>query len=153
MTIRDLLTHTSGLRASLSSRPEWSGYRNAIAVACAEVPTNPPDTVFRYSDLNFILLGEIVQRVGGRSLDSFARSEIFEPLKMQDTSFLPDASLRPRIAPTEQATGGMLRGTVHDPTARRMGGVAGHAGVFSTASGRRYMVTPSQIHVVCTFLS
>jgi uncharacterized protein YbbC (DUF1343 family)/CubicO group peptidase (beta-lactamase class C family) len=134
ITLRHLLTHTSGLRASLPPKPEWSGYESAIALACAEIPTNAPDTVFRYSDVNFILLGEVVQRVSGRKLDEFAAAEIFQPLKMKDTLYLPKAGHLSRIAPTEHVTEGMLRGKVHDPTARRMGGVAGHAGVFTTAS-------------------
>jgi uncharacterized protein YbbC (DUF1343 family) len=90
--------------------------------------------VFRYSDVNFILLGEVVQRVSGRNLAEFAAAEIFRPLKMQTTSYSPKSAQLPRIAPTQQAAEGMLRGKVHDPTARRMGGVAGHAGVFTTAS-------------------
>jgi CubicO group peptidase (beta-lactamase class C family) len=80
--------------------------------------------------VNFILLGEIVRRVSGQSLAEFAARELFAPLKMKDTRFLPPSELRPRIAPTE----GTLRGVVHDAKARLMGGVAGHAGVFSTAA-------------------
>src|SRR5260370_30365884 len=92
-----------------------------------EKPTTLPGMRFVYSDINFILLGEIVRRLSGETLDVFARRNIFEPLGMNDTMFLPPPSLRDRIAPTETP----LRGTVHDPTARFMGGVAGHSGVFS----------------------
>jgi uncharacterized protein YbbC (DUF1343 family) len=96
-----------------------------------EEPVNRPGVVFRYSDINFELLGEIVSRVSGQPLDEFAKREIFAPLGMKDTGFRPAPS--PRIAPTEFVDAVMLRGVVHDPTARRMGGVAGHAGLFTTA--------------------
>ncbi len=134
ITVRHLLTHTSGLRPGLPATPAWAGYERGIELACRETPTNAPGTVFRYSDINFILLGEIVHRVSGRRLQEFATTEIFRPLSMRDTGFLPDAALVARIAPTQQSPDGLLRGRVHDPTARRMGGVAGHAGLFSTAA-------------------
>jgi uncharacterized protein YbbC (DUF1343 family)/CubicO group peptidase (beta-lactamase class C family) len=132
--VRHLLTHTSGLRAGIPARPEWSGYTNGIRLACREKATNAPGTFFLYSDINFILLGEVVQRVTHRRLEEFTETEIFLPLGMRDTTFLPPTNLWRRIAPTEQTTNGMLRGLVHDPTARRMGGVAGNAGLFTTAS-------------------
>ena len=134
ITLRHLLTHTSGLRSGLPNQPEWAGYSNGIALACRERPTDPPGTIFRYSDINFILLGEVVQRVSGQRLDEFTRAQLYGPLGMLDTSFLPSSRLVGRIAPTQQTPEGMLRGKVHDPTSRRMGGVAGHAGLFSTAS-------------------
>ncbi len=88
-----------------------------------------------YSDINFILLGEIVHRLTGKMLNEVARDTVYQPLGMHETTFLPPDSLRPRIAPTEinPVTGQPLRGEVHDDTARYMGGVAGHAGVFTTA--------------------
>src|SRR5260221_508844 len=134
ITLRHLLTHTSGLRAGLGASPPWSGYDKAIELACAETVTNAPGTLFRYSDINFIVLGEVVRRGRGNKLDEFAAREIFQPLKMTDTSFLPPASKLARIAPTQKVGDEILRGKVHDPTSRRMGGVAGHAGVFSTAA-------------------
>lgn len=135
ITLRHLLTHTSGLKPSLSTREPWSGADTGIHMACATVPEHAPDGRFRYSDINFILLGEIVRRVGGQPLDVFAKTHIFAPLQMRDTGFLPAAALRARIAPTEKDESGvLLRGVVHDPTSRRMGGVAGHAGLFSTAA-------------------
>jgi uncharacterized protein YbbC (DUF1343 family)/CubicO group peptidase (beta-lactamase class C family) len=144
ITIRHLLTHTSGLRPDLDLSETWTGSEEAIHLAIEEVPTTPPGERFVYSDINFFLLGEIVHRVSGKPLDQFARAEIFAPLEMKDTMFTPPESLRPRIAPTEKCTPfgwpcegpqvHMLRGVVHDPTARRMGGVAGHAGLFSTAA-------------------
>ena len=133
ITLRHLLTHTSGLRPGLT-RGSWSGYRTAIRMACAEAVTTTPGTVFHYSDINFIVLGEIVQRVSGLPLEEFTQREFYRPLKMTDTRYLPPSDLRPRIAPTERANGGFLRGKVHDPTARLMGGVAGHAGLFTTAA-------------------
>jgi uncharacterized protein YbbC (DUF1343 family)/CubicO group peptidase (beta-lactamase class C family) len=144
ITVRHLLTHVSGLRPDVDLADMWTGYDTAITLAMEEVPTSVPGTRFVYSDINFFLLGDIVRRVSGLSLDRFARERIFEPLGMRDTTFLPAASLQPRIAPTESCTPygwpcqgpemTMLRGIVHDPTARRMGGVAGHAGLFSTAA-------------------
>ena len=135
ITIRNLLTHYSGLRPDLDIDPAWAGYETGIRKALADQPAGPPAQNFVYSDINFELLGEVVRRVSGQPLDQFAREQIFEPLGMRDTMFKPPASLLPRIAPTEidPASGKPWRGTVHDPTARYMGGVAGHAGVFSTA--------------------
>jgi CubicO group peptidase (beta-lactamase class C family) len=132
MTIRHLLTHTSGLRPDLDLSPPWSGYDTAIRMAVAEEPRQRPGYTFRYSDINFELLGEIVRRVSGVDLDVFAKREVFGPLGMNDTGFRPGQRYNKRIAPTEQTPEGMLRGVVHDPTARRMGGVAGHAGMFTT---------------------
>ncbi len=134
ITIRQLLTHTSGLRPDIDTRPRWSGYATAIERACAEKPMNPPGVVFRYSDINFFVLGEVVRRVSGERLNEFVAREIYRPLKMLDTRFLPPVALSARVAPTEMTDGQMLRGTVHDPTARYMGGVAGHAGLFTTAA-------------------
>ena len=134
VTVRELLTHTSGLPPDLETRTAWSGYETAIQKACAEKLQSKPGTVFKYSDINFILLGEIVQRVSKTPLRVFVQREIYGPLKMTDTGFLPPKSELPRIAPTEVVDGKPWRGVVHDPTARRMGGVAGHAGLFSTAS-------------------
>jgi uncharacterized protein YbbC (DUF1343 family)/CubicO group peptidase (beta-lactamase class C family) len=134
ITIRHLLTHTAGLRAGLNQSLEWTGYRAAMDLVCGEIPVDSPGSVFRYSDINFIVLGELVRRVSGQSLDEFAAREIFRPLKMRDTDFNPPTDRLSRIAPTEWWQGTMLHGQVHDPVARRMGGVAGHAGLFTTAS-------------------
>lgn len=134
LTIRHLLTHTSGLRPGLGGRFDGGGYAAAIAAATTEKPEYPAGTRFRYSDINFILLGEVVHRVSGQTLDVFCAREIFEPLGMKETGFKPAAALRERIAPTTYEQKTYLRGVVHDPTARRMDGVAGHAGVFTTAA-------------------
>ena len=135
ITVQHLLTHTSGLQPDVSTKPEWTGYDEGIRRACACAPDPPPGLLFRYSDVNFILLGEIVKRVSGQPLNAFAKQRVFDPLKMSDTGFLPEAAKAERIAPTEKdSKGQMLRGVVHDPTARMMDGVAGHAGLFTTAS-------------------
>jgi uncharacterized protein YbbC (DUF1343 family)/CubicO group peptidase (beta-lactamase class C family) len=144
ITIRQLMTHVSGLRPDLDMTLEFESYDEAIARAIEEVPTSAPGERLVYSDINYFLLGEVVHRVSGMTLDQFARVRIFEPLGMRDTMFNPPASLVPRIAPTERCTplgwpcdkpgAKPLRGVVHDPTARRMRGVAGHAGLFSSAA-------------------
>jgi uncharacterized protein YbbC (DUF1343 family)/CubicO group peptidase (beta-lactamase class C family) len=135
ITVRHLLTHYSGMRPDVDLEPEWSGYETGIQKAIVDKPTAPPDRRFTYSDINFLLLGEIVKRASGKSLPAFVREEVFQPLGMTDTTFTPSASLRSRIAPTEILPNAVdpLRGVVHDPTSRFMGGVAGHAGLFSTA--------------------
>ena len=136
ITIRNLLTHFSGLQPDVPLSQPWSGYDTGIHLACTDPPAGPPGARFVYSDINFILLGELVHRLSGQMLNDYARDHIYRPLGMNETTFLPPASLLPRIAPTERTppkTGPPLRGVVHDPTARNMGGVAGHAGLFSTA--------------------
>jgi uncharacterized protein YbbC (DUF1343 family)/CubicO group peptidase (beta-lactamase class C family) len=143
ITIRHLLTHVSGLRPDVDLHP-WTGYDAAIELASDEVPTAAPGESFVYSDINFFLLGDIVTRITGESLDAYLKRVVFGPLGMKETGFNPPRSLAPRIAPTERCAeqdawpckrpeAMPLRGVVHDPTARRMGGIAGHAGLFSTA--------------------
>jgi uncharacterized protein YbbC (DUF1343 family)/CubicO group peptidase (beta-lactamase class C family) len=136
ITVCDLLTHYSGLRPALDLKPNWSGYVTALSMVEEEKSLFPPGTSFIYSDVNFIILGELVSRVSGEPLDVYCAEHIFKPLGMEDTGFKPSSVLRPRIAPTEYlhgTTGKMLWGEVHDPIANSMGGVAGHAGLFSTA--------------------
>jgi uncharacterized protein YbbC (DUF1343 family) len=136
ITIRHLLTHMSGLRGDLDLSKSWKGYDTAIALAVEERPLAKPGVRFIYSDINFFLLGHIVKRVSGLSLDEFVQANFFEPLEMNDTMFNPPGILRSRIAPTGIYRGPgktVFRGRVHDPTAGRMGGVAGHAGLFTTA--------------------
>ncbi len=133
--IRHLITHTSGLKSGIPELPAWIGYAEGIRRATASVPDAPPDSFFRYSDINFILLGEIVQRVSKQKLDGFAAEHVFKPLKMNSTRFTPPADWRSRIASSERnELGQMLCGVVHDPTSRRMGGITGHAGLFTTAA-------------------
>lgn len=133
ITVRHLLTHTSGLRPDIETKTDWHGQQAAIQKACEEKLQTPPGTAFRYSDINFFLLGEIVQRVSKVPLEEFVARNIYRRLKMTDTGYLPPKSRLSRIAPTEVVDGKPYRGIVHDPTARHMGGVAGHAGLFITA--------------------
>ncbi len=136
ITVRELMTHYSGLPPDLDLEPTWSGYGTAMKMIVDAKPVVPPGTRFIYSDINFETMGELVHRVSGEPLDIYCAEHIFKPLGMKDTMFRPPASLRPRIAPTQYqhgTTGKMLWGEVHDPTAYNMGGVAGHAGLFSTA--------------------
>ncbi len=133
ITLRNLLTHFSGMPPDLDLTPAWSGYQTGIHMAMTEKPAGPPGVHFVYSDINFILLGELVHRLSGKMLSEYSRQEIFLPLGMKETMFQPPASLERRIAPTERVNGTLLRGVVHDETSRFMGGVAGHAGLFSTA--------------------
>ena len=144
ITVEHLLTHVSGLRGDFPLEEEFEGAATAITLAIDEQPVDPPGTRVVYSDINFIVLAEIVARVSGQPFDQFVRRRLFEPLGMSETGFRPAPEKRPRIAPTESCRplgwpcgamvgASMLRGTVHDPTARRMGGVAGHAGLFGTA--------------------
>ena len=145
VTVGHLMAHISGLRPDLDLADPWKGYDTAIALACDEVLTSAPGERFIYSDINYFLLGEIVRVTSGEPLDVYTRKVVFAPLAMRDTGFLPAERLRARIAPTERCDemdqwpckrpgAAPLRGVVHDPTARRMGGVAGHAGLFGTAS-------------------
>jgi len=133
VTVRQLLTHYSGLPPDLDLKVQWSGKATAYGMAFTEIPDDPPGSKFSYSDINFIVLGALVEKISGETLDEYATRHIFAPLKMLHTRFLPPAAWRARIAPTQyDENEHMLRGVVHDPTARRMGGVAGHAGLFST---------------------
>jgi len=132
--VRDLLTHYSGLPPDLDLTQSWSGRDTGYSMAFAVRPNSPPETRFVYSDINFIVLGAIVERVSGTTLDRYAAQNIFSPLGMLHTRFLPPQDWLARIAPTQyDEHNQMLRGVVHDPTSRRMGGIAGHAGLFSTA--------------------
>ncbi len=134
-TVRHLLTHTSGLPAWRAWHQEASGmleYVEHIAEAAAGAV---PDRSRTYSDMGFILLAKIVEQATRDSFDAFCRQRIFEPLGMKDTLFTPPEALRPRCAPTERCSwrNRMLRGEVHDENASAIGGVSGHAGLFSTA--------------------
>jgi CubicO group peptidase (beta-lactamase class C family) len=138
VTVRMLLTHTSGETGDVDLKDPWGldgadkteGLRRALTTPLE----SGPGERFRYSDINFILLGALLENVTGKAEDVYVQEHVFAPLGMDETRYLPPASLLPRIAPTARdEEGKLLRGTVHDTTARRMGGVAGHAGVFSTA--------------------
>ncbi len=149
VTVRMLLTHTSGEPIDVNLADPWGLDRPDKAEGIRRAITTPlqsgPGAEYRYSDINYILLGAMIERLSGEPEDEYAQRNIFAPLGMTETRYLPPVSLVPRIAPTaidDQSSadpsknpdfGRLLRGVVHDPTARRMGGVAGHAGVFSTA--------------------
>jgi len=136
ITVRDLLTHYSGMRPDLPLKNGWSGYKTAVEMILDEKPLYAPGTRYMYSDINFEILGELVRRISGKTLDRYSSENIFKPLGMKHTFFKPAASLKKSIAPTQYRhgrKGEILCGEVHDPAARRMGGVAGHAGLFSTA--------------------
>ena len=134
ITIRQLLTHYSGLPPDIPQRPGWSGYSTGVQKAFAIVPTHPPGSHFEYSDINYVVLAELVRKLSGQKIDEYALQHIWKPLGMDHTRFLPPASWVPKIAPTERDdTGRYERGIVNDPTAESMGGVTGDAGAFSDA--------------------
>ena len=141
ITVRQLLTHYSGLAPDLDLKQPWQGKDTALRMAYAAQPVAPPGSKFIYSDINGIVLGALVERVSGMPLDKYLEAHITGPLGLKSTRFLPPPEWRAHIAPADYAERVLgegtrilhLRGTVNDPTARRMGGVAGHAGIFSTA--------------------
>lgn len=134
VTVSQLLTHTSGLIPDNHIR-DYTGTQEQIwERICALDLRAPPGEKFQYSDVGFIVLGKLIERISGESLDQWVSRQIFQPLGMNDTGYCPPESLRERIAPTEKEGENWIRGIVHDPRARRMNGVAGHAGLFSSAS-------------------
>ena len=157
ITIRELLVHYSGLAPDLDLTKAWEGKETAYRMAFEEAPERAPGSAFVYSDINFVVLGALVERLSGEPLDEYAAKHIFAPLGMKESRFVPPHSWEARIAPTEEDENHrLLRGEVHDPTARRMGGVAGDAGLFSAADdlalfaqalldGGRGVLTPATI--------
>ncbi|WP_288379877.1 serine hydrolase [uncultured Massilia sp.] len=147
ITVRHLLTHSSGLPAGLAAKPAWQGSEAAHLLACSQKVTHAPGAFFRYSDINYILLGQLVEKASGDTIDRFVQQRFYGPLGMRDTGYLPLARMPAgAIAPTQRgaeaaaitahgdlAPGQLLQGVVHDPTVRRMGMVGGSAGVFTTA--------------------
>lgn len=133
VTVQQLLTHQGGFIADNALRDYLPGREQAIQSIFALKPQSPPGSQFVYSDVGFIVLGELVAKVTGKSLHEYTHERIFRPLGMRETSYLPAAELAPRIAPTQQRDEHWLRGEVHDPRAAALGGVAGHAGLFATA--------------------
>ncbi|HET9222367.1 MAG TPA: serine hydrolase domain-containing protein [Roseiflexaceae bacterium] len=130
-----LLTHTSGLDIRLSALRE-AGRDGVMAAVYAAAPVYQPGTVVAYTNVNSLLLGEIVARLYGEPLDIALHALVSGPLGLRDTQFRPPAALLPRIAPTEIDSswrGGLIHGSVHDESTHALGGVAGHAGLFSTA--------------------
>lgn len=135
ITIRELLTHYSGMRGDVDLNVPWQGLDEGFRRANEEKPVVTPGAQFLYSDINFIVLGELIQRVAGMGVEKYADAHIFQALGMKNTRFLPPPEWQKRIAETLAIDNRrILRGFVHDPTAERMGGVAGHAGLFSTAA-------------------
>jgi uncharacterized protein YbbC (DUF1343 family) len=132
ITVRQLMTHYAALPAGIPTRA-WSGTEGALEAIVALKPLAPAGTRFVYSDVDFIVLGEIVRRVSGQPLDAYAARNIFQPLGMRDTGFRPSPAQKDRIAPADVEAGQLRWGEVQDPIAYRMGGVAGHAGAFTTA--------------------
>ncbi|MEO5936883.1 MAG: serine hydrolase domain-containing protein, partial [Terriglobales bacterium] len=134
ITIRQLMTHHSGLRPDVDLKQPWKGKETLFNIIVNdEKQTFPANTQMVYSDINYEMLGFLVEKLSKMRLEDYAAKHVFAPLGMRRTRFLPPAAWTKDIAPTEFENGVMLRGIVHDPTARRMGGVAGHAGLFSTA--------------------
>ena len=134
VTIQRLLTHSAGFPAIPPPGVVHASINDTVR-DLARLPFDyVPGTGTQYSDISFILLGEVVRRVSGQPLDRYLDRTVFKPLGLRDTTFKPPASWRDHIAATEWANGQMLVGEVHDPRARLLGGVAGHAGMFSTAA-------------------
>ena len=136
VTIRNLLLHDSGLPAHRDFYKQAKGHDAVLARVLAEPLVHQPGTQVEYSDLGFILLGEIVQRLTGIPLDEYAKQHIFAPLGMNASQFNPPRKLWPAIAPTENDVDfrkRLMQGEVHDENAWAMGGVSGHAGLFATA--------------------
>lgn len=131
LLIMNLLTHTSGLHDF--PMPVSNPLQGAVEVAASQQMQFEPGKHFRYADINFILLGELVKRVTGETLDRYAAENLFNPLEMVDTGFNPPAERVPRCAATLNEDKSPLVGLAQDYNARLLGGVAGHAGVFSTA--------------------
>jgi uncharacterized protein YbbC (DUF1343 family) len=134
ITVEQLLLHRSGLLPDNPEKDYDDGPAKAWERICDLPLRSKPGEKFAYSDVGFIVLGKLVEKVAGQPLAKFAADEIFKPLAMSDTAYNPPESWRPRCAPTEQRNGKWIRGEVHDPRAYSLGGFAGHAGLFSTAA-------------------
>ena len=133
ITIAQLLTHIGGFIADNKIGDFQMGKDKAWQNLFALNPVAPPGSKFTYSDVSFMLLGKIVEQASGTPLDEFTRKRIYEPLGMKETGFRPQGELKKRCAPTQEREGRWMIGEVHDPRAYLLGGVAGHAGLFSTA--------------------
>ncbi|WP_430790845.1 serine hydrolase [Virgibacillus flavescens] len=137
VTIKQLMTHTSGFKAWVPLYTIGESREDRLDYVFSYPLDNPPGTAYTYSDLNMITLGALIERLSGKRLDEFVNDTLLEPLNMTDTMYNPPESLKNRIAATEYQPSinrGLVWGDVHDENAWALGGVAGHAGVFSTAS-------------------
>jgi uncharacterized protein YbbC (DUF1343 family) len=133
ITVHQLLTHQSGLIADNPLSDYLDGPEKSWERIFALGVTSEPGTRFVYSDVNFLVLGELVRRISGKDVHEFSQENIFRPLSMHQTGFVPGDELRNRAAPTERRSDKWMQGEVHDPRAYHLGGIAGHAGLFSTA--------------------
>lgn len=133
VTVEQLFVHTSGLIPDNAIADYADGPERAIERVFALKLTTPPSERFAYSDMNFVVLAELVKKVSGKNVHEFSQEHIFQPLGMKETMYLPGEELRKRAAPTEKRGDAWMRGEVHDPRAYKLGGIAGHAGLFSTA--------------------
>jgi CubicO group peptidase (beta-lactamase class C family) len=134
ITVRMLLDHTSGLKPYVEFYKRSSTRAGIISQILREEPVRPPGVEAVYSDINALLLAMVIESITGESLDRFARRELFVPLGMSETGFTPSGSRQRRAAPSYADRHRTIAGVVHDRNARDLGGVAGHAGLFSTAS-------------------
>jgi CubicO group peptidase (beta-lactamase class C family) len=134
ITIAQLLTHTGGFIADNALTDYADGKDQAWERLYALKPVTPPGSKFTYSDVSYMLLGKIVEKAAGMPLDEFAARRIFTPLGMKETGYRPQGELKKRCAPTQEREGRWMVGEVHDPRAYQLGGVAGHAGLFSTGA-------------------
>jgi CubicO group peptidase (beta-lactamase class C family) len=164
VTVEHLLLHTSGLTADNSLADYEGGREKALARIDDLRLSTAPGERFVYSDVGFIVLGELVEKVSGQGLDVFFKKNVADPLGLRDLGYRPGRELEGRIAPTERADGRWLRGEVHDPRARRLGGVAGHAGLFGSADdvavlgqallegkvGERKLLEPATVKLMTT---
>ncbi len=133
VTVRQLLVHVSGLIPDNSIKDYDDGAEKALQRVFALKLQTPPGERFAYSDMNYVVLGELVKKLAGKNVHEFSQEHIFQPLGMKETTYLPGDDLKHRAAPTEQREGKWMQGEVHDPRAYKLGGIAGHAGLFSTA--------------------
>jgi uncharacterized protein YbbC (DUF1343 family)/CubicO group peptidase (beta-lactamase class C family) len=165
ISVEQLLLHTSGLVADNPEADYADGPAKALERICRLAPVVQPGTRFTYSDVNYIVLGELVRKLSGQGLDAFATQHLYHPMGLRDTTFRPGPSLAERAAPTQQRQGRWMRGEVHDPRAFLLGGVAGHAGLFSTADdlavfaqmfldggrvGSRQILSPAAVRLMTT---
>lgn len=133
-TITDLLLHQGGFIPDNALKDYVDGKQKAFERIYALSPIADPGTMFKYSDVGFLILADLVERTSGQNIHDFTREQIFVPLGMSDTGFLPNKRLRQRAATTQEREGRWMQGEVHDPRAYALDGVAGHAGLFSTSS-------------------
>ncbi len=133
ITVEDLLLHVGGLIPDNSLRDYRDGVETSWKKICDLKPVTDRGTRFTYTDVGFIVLGKLVERISNQPLDKYAQQHVFAPLAMKETTFNPPVELKKRAATTEQRDGKWLKGEVHDPRAHLLQGVAGHAGLFSTA--------------------